>query len=211
MAADLPVQEDAPPDSAPAPGLARSAGILALGNLASRVLGLLREIVIAALFGASGSVSAFRVAAQVPTLLYDFLIGGMLSAALVPVLSDYARRSRSEFAAVVSALLSVFAVVLAVLVLLLEATAPGVTWLLAGGFQNSDPALLALTTQLIRLLAPVVWLLGMAGAAMAVLYARQRFTFPALADCGLQSGDSRGGAAAGRTVGDLQPGHWCAR
>ena len=73
---------------APAQGLARSASVLAIGSLASRVLGLLREIVIAALFGATGQVSAFRVAAQVPTLLYDFLVGGMLSAALVPVLSD---------------------------------------------------------------------------------------------------------------------------
>ena len=175
-------QPPTPPCLTRAPtGLAHSAGILALGNLASRLLGLVREIVIAALFGASGAVSAFRVAAQVPALLYDFLIGGMLSAALVPVLSDYARRSRTEFTLVVSALLSVFAVVLTVLVLLLEATAPGVAALLAGGFRTTDPALLTLTTQLIRLLAPVVWFLGLAGAAMAVLYALQRFTFPALA------------------------------
>ena len=69
------------------PRLARSAGLLSLGNIASRILGLLREIVIAALFGASGEVSALRIALQVPNLLYDFLIGGMLSAALVPVLS----------------------------------------------------------------------------------------------------------------------------
>jgi putative peptidoglycan lipid II flippase len=80
-------------------GLARSAGILAAGNLVSRVLGLAREMVIAALFGATGEVSAFRIAAQVPTLLYDFLIGGMLSGALVPVLSDYARRGRWNLAA----------------------------------------------------------------------------------------------------------------
>ncbi len=101
MSAEAPTTDPTLPDSAPQPGLAHSAGILALGNLASRLLGLVREIVIAALFGASGAVSAFRVAAQVPTLLYDFLIGGMLSAALVPVLSDYARRSRTEFTLVV--------------------------------------------------------------------------------------------------------------
>jgi len=89
----------------PPGGLARSAGLLALGNLASRLLGLLREILIAAIFGATGQVSAFRVAAQVPSLLYDFLVGGMLSAALVPVLSEYARQGRSALVQAGSALL----------------------------------------------------------------------------------------------------------
>jgi putative peptidoglycan lipid II flippase len=163
------------------PGLARSASVLAAGNLVSRVLGLLREMLIAAFFGASGQVSAFRVAAQVPILIYDFLIGGMLSAALVPVLSDYARRGKAEFAQVVSALATIAALVLALLVLLLEVSAPSLAWLLAGGFAAHDPSLLDLTTQLIRLASPMVWLLSMAGVTSAVLYALQRFTAPALA------------------------------
>lgn len=162
-------------------GLARSAGLLAMGNLASRVLGLVREMVIAALFGATGQVSAFRIAAQVPTLIYDFLVGGAGGAALVPVLSDYARKGRAEFSLLVGALVSAFVVVLSLLVLVLEVAAPGVAWLLAGGFVNSDPALLTLTTQLIRVLVPVVWFLSLAGVLMAVLYARQRFSFPAVA------------------------------
>lgn len=162
-------------------GLARSAGLLAAGNLVSRILGLVREMVIAALFGATGQVSAFRVAAQVPTLLYDFLVGGMLSAALVPVLSDYARRGRRDFAQLVSALVSVFVVLLTLLVIALEVAAPGLATLLAGGFRTSDPSLLLLTTQLIRWTAPVVWFLSMAGVLMSVLYALQRFSFPALA------------------------------
>jgi putative peptidoglycan lipid II flippase len=179
--ASPPDDGDALAVAAPAGGLARSAAILAGGNLASRALGLLREMVVAALFGASGQVSAFRVAAQVPTLLYDFLIGGMLSAALVPVLSDYARRSRAEFNQLVSALLSILIVILSVLVVLLELGAPVVASLLAGGFVRSDPALLVLTTQLVRVLTPVLWFLSLAGVSMAILYALQRFTFPALA------------------------------
>lgn len=179
----VPDEEDEEKEATPPParGLARSAGVLAIGNLASRVLGLLREIVIAALFGATGQVSAFRVAAQVPTLLYDFLVGGMLSAALVPVLSDYARRSRQAFAQVVGALIALFVVVLTLLVIALEVAAPALAVLLAGGFSAADPALLTLTTQLIRWLAPVVWFLSLAGVLMAVLYALQRFTFPAIA------------------------------
>ena len=60
------------------PGLARSAGLLSLGSAASRVLGLVREMLISALFGATGMVSAFRVASQLMVLLYDFSVGGVL-------------------------------------------------------------------------------------------------------------------------------------
>lgn len=169
---------DTPPASV---GLARNAGMLALGSAASRVLGLVREMVIAAFFGATGEVSAFRVAAQVPVLLYDFLIGGMLSAALVPVLSEYAQQRRTVFAHLAATLLTLFSLALVLLVLLLELLAPQIAWLLAAGFTQFDPALLDLTVHLIRLSAPAVWLLSMAGLLTAMLYALQRFTFPALA------------------------------
>ena len=80
---------EAPQPALSAPGLARSAGILGLGNVASRVIGLLREAVISGYFGSSGELSAFKLAARVPTMIYDLLVGGMLSAALVPVFSEY--------------------------------------------------------------------------------------------------------------------------
>ncbi|MEM7536753.1 MAG: murein biosynthesis integral membrane protein MurJ [Chloroflexota bacterium] len=162
--------------------LARSATLLSIGNAASRILGLLREVVIAYFFGASGQVSAFRVASQVPTLFYDFLVGGMLSAALVPVLSDYAgRQEKRDFTRLAAVLLSLFSAVLAILVIILEIAAPQVAWLLAAGLDEFDATLLPLTVSLIRLVAPAVWLFSMAGVLTAILYARQRFTYPALA------------------------------
>ncbi len=177
-----PSSVESPDQGSSGVGLARSAGILAIGNILSRVLGLAREMLIAAFFGASGQVSAFTVASMVPTMLYDFLVGGMLSAALVPVLSQYARPDRrQELLRLVGALASLLAVTLAGLVLLLQWTAPQVAWLLAGGFQELDPTLLPLTVRWIRLLAPAAWFTSMAGLLMALLYALQRFTFPALA------------------------------
>lgn len=173
---------DPTPSESGRPTLARSASILFVGNMASRVLGLVREMVIAYFFGASGQVSAFRIASQVPTLLYDFLVGGMLSAALVPVLSDYLRtRTRKEFARLASTLLGVFAIILALIVIVLELTAPFVAQLLAGGFDKFDPTLLPLTVNLIRLMSPAVWLFSMAGVVTAILYAQERFVFPAIA------------------------------
>ncbi|MEX1019767.1 MAG: murein biosynthesis integral membrane protein MurJ, partial [Litorilinea sp.] len=168
------------PPLAPPQTLGRSAGVLALGNLASRVLGLVRELVISWIFGAGGQVSAFRVAALVPTLLYDFLIGGMLSAALVPVLSTYAA-NRREFVPLVCALVTIFALVLTLLVVALEAFAAPLAGLLAAGFQTTNPEMLDLTVRLLRWTAPAVWLFCMAGLLTATLYALQRFSFPALA------------------------------
>src|SRR4051812_19553919 len=134
------------------PALAGSATLLAVGSAASRVFGLAREVMITALFGATGQVSAFRLASQVPLLLYDFLIGGMLSAALVPVLSQCIQtRGRAEFAKLIGILAAISGFLLFLLVLFLELLAPQIAWLLAGGFNKSDPALLDLTIYLLRL------------------------------------------------------------
>lgn len=195
-----------PPSSTPqdkdSEALARSASLLSIGAVASRVLGLAREMVIASYFGATGPVSAFTAASTAPKMLYDFLVGGMLSAALVPVLSDYARPDRNrrdkaedadappegrqvgpnpELVRLVGALLSLAVVSLSGLVLLMVVFAPQVASLLAGGFDSFDPALLPLTARLLRYMAPVVWFISMAGLLTAVLFALQRFSIPALA------------------------------
>ncbi len=171
------------PENLPARSLARSASLLSLGNIASRVLGLLRETVIAALFGASGQLDVFRIASQVPMLTYDFLVGGLISSALVPTLSSYAgdRTKRAEFVQVAATLVALFTLLLGGLVLLLMLAAPWLTALLASGFAQTDPELLPLTTRLIRLALPVVMFSGLAGVLMAILYALQRFSFPAVA------------------------------
>lgn len=180
-ATELEIAQLEMPERAADPGLARSAGLLALGSVGSRVLGLVRESIIAAAFGATGQVSAYRVAAQVPTLVYDLLVGGMLSAALVPVLSQTAEQRRAEFVRLSRTLLGVFGAVLLALTLVLFAIAPMLAHLLAAGFGATNPALLTLTANLIRLMAPAVWFFGLAGLLTAMLYALQRFTFPALA------------------------------
>ena len=167
---------------ASAGGLFRSASILSIGNLASRILGLLRKAVIARYFGTEGVVSAFVIASQVPTLIYDFLIGGMLSAALVPVLSEQVQKKQeAEYTKLLGILFTLFGAVLLLLVLLLEWSAPFLTTLLAGGFEKFDPTLLPFTTMLIRLVAPAVFFFGMAGLVTAILYSLQRFSFPAIA------------------------------
>jgi putative peptidoglycan lipid II flippase len=157
--------------------VAQAAGIIALGNIASRVLGVVRDTVKADLFGAAGPLSAYEVAALVPTMIYDLLVGGMSNAALVPVLSNYvAPERRAELWHLLGNLLSLVAVILSVFVLLVEALAPQVVWLLGGGL---TPDLQALAARLLRLCVPAVLFLNLAGVVSATLYALKRFTFPA--------------------------------
>ena len=68
----------------------RAAVLIFIGNIISRALGLVRDMAKSYFFGAGGAVSAFDVAAQVPTMFYDQFVGGLLNSALVPVFSDYA-------------------------------------------------------------------------------------------------------------------------
>src|SRR6478736_745776 len=68
--------------------IAIAMAVIALGNVVSRLLGLVREQVMAALFGATAATDAFVVASAVPQIVYDLLVGGAISAALVPVFVD---------------------------------------------------------------------------------------------------------------------------
>jgi putative peptidoglycan lipid II flippase len=159
-------------------GIARAAGILALGSIASRALGLVREQIIAYKFGAGGWVSAFGIAAQIPNTIYELLVGGMLSAALVPVFTQVAEQEGDEALwALLSRVASLVAVVLGAIVLLLEALAPQVAWLLGGGFA---PDLLAVLTQMIRIVAPATLFFGLSGVMTGLLYTLKRFTLPTL-------------------------------
>ncbi len=160
----------------PGSGLVGAAAIIAAGNVASRVLGLVRETVIAYLFGATGYVSVFRVAATLIQTLYDFLVGGMVSAALVPVFSDFAKQDRESLWRVASVVLNVLAIALALAVLVLEIFAPQLVWILGGGY---DPALQDAAVQMVRLILPAVFFLGMSGVITGLLYSLKRFTFPA--------------------------------
>lgn len=179
---ELPLAErpesTSPPAAQTGRGLAGAASLISLGNVASRVLGLARETVIADLFGATGFVSAFRVAALVPTIFYDLLVGGMVSSALVPVFSEYAEKDRDELWRLASLMLSLAVAVLAVAVLLIELAAPGLALLLAPGYR-SDPELMQALVRLLRIVAPAMLFLSLSGIITGLLYALKRFAFPA--------------------------------
>lgn len=159
--------------------VARAAGLIWLGNLLSRVMAVARDATIAHFFGATGLVSALTLARQVPQMVYDLLVGGHISAALVPVLSEYsAEERRDELWRIVSAFISLAAAGLAAAVLLVELLAPGVIAVMGGGY---TPELQRAAAALLRLTTPALLFLGLSGAVTGVLYALKRFAFPAFA------------------------------
>ena len=163
---------------------------LTLGNVGSRVLGLAREQVVAALFGTTVAASTFSAASRVPTMVYDLLIGGALSSALVPVFAEVAARQEASTArgeapnpeddlgVVAGAVLGVALAVLVPVVLLLMAFAEPLMAVLGAGFAPEDQAR---ATFLVRLAMPVVILTGVAAVFQAILLARREMTRPAIA------------------------------
>jgi putative peptidoglycan lipid II flippase len=155
--------------------VALAAILIAIGNIASRVLGLVREVVIAGTFGRSAAVDAFTAASAIPTTVYDLLINGAISAALVPVFSEYAERDAPELWRVAATIITLALLVVTAVVAVLIWQAPAAVALLAGGF---SPALRDQATLMVRLLMPAVILMGLSGLITALLYARQRFLLP---------------------------------
>ncbi len=157
-------------------GLARSATIIALGNIASRVLGLVRDRVQGHYFGSTGPVSAYQSAVIIPVTIYDLLIGGMVSSALVPVFSEYlARNRRDELWRLVGTLLAVLTMALAAFVVVVQLAAPQIADFMAPDY---SPELRSLLIRLLRVLVFGLFFMSLSAVLSGLLYALKRFTLP---------------------------------
>lgn len=156
-------------------GVAAAAMLIAVGNILSRLAGFAREPIIAYYFGRGAAVDAFQIAWTVPSTIYDMVIAGAVSAALVPVFSEYAEGDRAEFWKVVSGALTLALTILTIIVALMTWQAPLVAAVLT---RPQEGELRTMATPLMRLLMPAVLLMGLSGLATAVLHAQRRFLLP---------------------------------
>lgn len=180
---NIPTQVDPPPppkNLSEDRGVIKAAAIIAIGNVISRILGLVREVVKATLFGTSDLLGAFTVASLVPMTLFNLITGGeMVSSSLVPVFSDYAAKDkREELWGIASTFLSLALLVLLALVIFVLLFTPTVAQL-AGAGNFSNPTLFNVTLRLMRLATPAVLFLSIASILTGLLYALKRFTLPA--------------------------------
>lgn len=156
-------------------GLARSTAIFAVATALSRVVGLAREIIEAAVFGIQGSINAFTVAFQIPNLVRALVADAALSGAFVPIFSGLLETDRKRAWRVASTIFWLFCVGLGALVALLILIAP----LLIRPF--GDPGGdLDLAVGLARVLFPIVWLLGLSGVVVGILNAYDKFSLASL-------------------------------
>ncbi|MBI3243701.1 MAG: murein biosynthesis integral membrane protein MurJ [Chloroflexi bacterium] len=159
------------------PAIARAASVIALGNIASRVLGLAREVVKARLFGATGQVDALNIALIVPIQIYELVTGGIVNSALVPVFSEYAApERRDELWKLASTLLTLAAALLSMLMITVTFFAPVIARVISGAPATSP---LTLETSLLRITLPAVVFLSLSGIVSGLLYSLKRFTTPA--------------------------------
>jgi len=160
-------------------GLLHSSVVVGAATMTSRLLGLVRDVVLAALIGASSNADAFFVAFKIPNFLRRLFAEGAFAQAFIPVLAETREEGGLQ---AVKALTDRVAGVLGGTLLLLTAltimAAPVVAMIFAPGFSR-DAAKLALTAELIRLTFPYLFLISMTGFAGAVLNAYGRFAVPA--------------------------------
>lgn len=160
--------------------IVKSAGIIGLATLVSRILGFVRDILIAALFGTTGTMEAFVVAFRIPNLLRDLMGEGAMNAAFVPVFSEYhVKKSPQDFWTLVNNVLKIIFILLGVTTILGIIFAPFIVRIIAPGFTNT-PDKLTLAIKLTRIMFPHLVLIGLSIFCMGLLNTFNSFALPAL-------------------------------
>jgi putative peptidoglycan lipid II flippase len=161
--------------------LGRTAGLISLATMLSRVLGLVREQLFAALMGATLLADAFNVAFRIPNLLRDLFAEGALSAAFVPAFKSSLKHDGAQPAyRLGNTVAGNLLVIVAAIVLAAAVFAPQIVDAMAGDFRDRDGQF-GLTVELTRIMLPFLGLVSLAAVAMGMLNAQDRYAGPALA------------------------------
>ncbi len=179
----------------------RSAGIVSAAVALSRLSGLVREMIMARLFGAGQAYDAFLLGFRIPNLTRDLFAEGALSSAFVPVftqrLSTQGRRRAAELANLVA---TAIIVVVGLLCLAGVAFSPELVRLMAPGFA-AVPGKFDLAIEMTRIMFPFLLLVALAAQAMGILNACDRFGVPALSSTFFNLGSVGFGLALGFWAG----------
>lgn len=181
--------------------MARSAGIVSAAVMLSRVAGLVREIVMARLFGAGMAYDAFLLGFRIPNLTRDLFAEGALSSAFIPTFTEYlsqkGRRAAADLANLVS---TAIIVIVGGFCLLGVLASPVLVNLLAPGF-HTVPGKYELAVRMTRIMFPFLLFVALAAQAMGMLNACGRFAVPSLASSFFNFGSIVSGLALGFWAG----------
>ncbi len=156
-------------------GAARNSAIMAVGSLVSRGTGFLRTAVMAAALGGATAGNAYTTAQVFPGMVYELLIGGIMSSVLVPMLVRARKQDRDEGQAYAQRLLMLSLIVLAITAVLATICAPLLAIVYAGKAEESTRYVV---TMLSYLMLPTIFFYGLSGLCGAILNSRQSFAAP---------------------------------
>jgi putative peptidoglycan lipid II flippase len=159
--------------------ITKAAGVVSAATLLSRVLGLVRDIVIAAFFGAGLAADAFFVAFRIPNLLRRLFAEGSLTISFIPVFAEYLlKRGRDEAFALARSSWWILTITLATVSVLGVLLSPLIVKVIAPGFVSS-PEKFDLTVLLTRMMFPYIFFIGLVALAMGILNTLGHFAAPA--------------------------------
>lgn len=174
-----PSDRQEPPAPPKAPGLLRSSGVVGVMTMLSRVMGLVRDMVIARYFGAGAGADAFFVAFKIPNFLRRLFAEGAFSQAFVPVLSSYReKQSVDAVRSLINAVAGSLGVVLLAITLVAMLGAPVLTAVFAPGFVG-DEVKFGLASDMLRITFPYLLLISLTAFAGSILNSYDRFAIPA--------------------------------
>ncbi len=162
------------------PGLLRSSAITGSMTFLSRILGLVRDVVLARVFGPGDGADAFFLAFKIPNFLRRLFAEGAFNQAFVPVLSEYrSQRSLADVQTLINVVAAYLGTILLVISVVVVAAAPLVAWPIAYGFTD-EPAKFALFVDMLRITFPYLFLISMTAFAGSILNSYDRFAVPAI-------------------------------
>ncbi|MBC7910528.1 MAG: murein biosynthesis integral membrane protein MurJ [Pyrinomonadaceae bacterium] len=183
----------APPAKEKPHSVARSAGIVSIAVMGSRLLGLVREMVFARYFGAGFLNDAFQVGFRIPNTMRDLFAEGALSVAFVKTFTDYSvKRTEEEAWRLASMVMNALAIILSIIVILGIIFSPQIVGIIAADF---SPEKAQLATTLTRIMFPFLLMVALAAVAMGVLNSKGMFGIPASASTLFNVGSIIGGLA----------------
>ncbi|MGH9668000.1 MAG: murein biosynthesis integral membrane protein MurJ, partial [Bryobacteraceae bacterium] len=179
----------------------RSAGVVSIAVFMSRVTGLLRESVMARLFGAGLVYDAFMLGFRIPNLTRDLFAEGALSSAFVPAFTDYlTTKSKKEAAALANLVATALILVVGCVCILGVLFSPLLVRLLAPGYAEV-PGKFELAVTMTRIMFPFLLLVAIAAQAMGILNACNQFAVPALSSTFFNIGSVGFGLLLGYVLG----------
>lgn len=161
--------------------IARAAGLMSIATFISRILGYVKDMILARYFGATGSADVFFVAFRIPNLLRELFAEGSMSSAFIPVVTDYqTKHGRDEANRLVSSTFIFILIFVGIICALGIIFAPAIVSAIAPGFLK-EPEKFSNTVLLTRIMFPFLLFISLAALTMGALNTRGVFFIPALA------------------------------